>query len=58
MLDVSEKLYRAATDCICAMLYVCEDLTKYFALGQVLKNRVIALLPVFQAAVQCEDSDR
>ena len=58
LLDVPTLLYDAATDCICSMLYVCEDVQAYFPLANVLKSNVEQLRPQFQAAVQTEDQDR
>lgn len=53
----STKLHEAATDCICSLLYVCEDASKYGALPLTMKNYVDQLKPVFLAAVEAEDSD-
>ena len=51
------KLHEAATDCICSLLYVCEDATKYGTLPVTMKTYVDQLKPVFHAAVEAEDSD-
>ena len=55
---VPQKLYEAATDCICAALFVCEDVDKYESLATFLQQQVEYLLEVFQAAVDMEDTDR
>ena len=58
LLEVPTKLYEAATDCICSALYTCEDAPEYYPLAVALQVQVKNLLPVFQAAVQSEDSNR
>ena len=57
-LDIPSMLYEAATDSICSMLYVCEDVAAYFPLATALKSHVGSLIPLFRAAIQIEDSDR
>ncbi len=58
LLNVNERLYDAITDTLCSLLYMCEDVDKYPRLSLELKMRVLALLPVYQAAVGSEDQDR
>ena len=58
LLEVPSKLYEAATDCICSALYTCEDAPEFFPLAMALQTQVKNLLPVFQAAVLAEDSNR
>lgn len=58
MLEVPQKLYEAASDCICSTLYMCEDSPSNFTLAQVLQAEVKKLLPEFKAAVQSEDAIR
>ncbi len=58
LLNVNERLYDAITDTLCSLLYMCEDTDKYPRLSLELKMRVLALLPVYQAAVGSEDQDR
>ncbi|XP_064397245.1 transportin-3-like [Halichondria panicea] len=58
LLNVNERLYDAITDTLCSLLYMCEDVDKYPQLSLELKMRVLALLPVYQAAVTSEDQDR
>ena len=58
LLEVPQKLYEAATDCICSALYTCEDTPDYYPLAVALQGQVKELLPVYKAAVQAEDSNR
>jgi len=58
LLEVSEKLYNAATEAICSALLVCEDTDGYLQLANVLVSEVKSLAPVFQACIQCDDADR
>ena len=37
---------------------MCEDVAKYFPLAMALKSHIQQLLPVYQAVVQAEDTDR
>lgn len=55
---MTQSLYEAATDSICSMLIVCEDVQAYYPLATILKAQVETLRDQFQAAVQTEDSDR
>lgn len=57
-MEVPQKLYEAASDCICSTLFMCEDSPSYYTLAQILQAEVQKLLPVFQAAVQSEDIPR
>ena len=58
MLEVSEKLYNAATEAICSALTVCEDTDGYQPLAHILVAEVKKLAPVFQASILSEDIDR
>ena len=58
MLEVSEKLYNAATEAICSALTVCEDTDGYQPLAHILVAEVKKLAPVFQASILSEDVDR
>ena len=58
MLEVSEKLYNAATEAICSALTVCEDTDNYSSLAHILVTEVKKLAPVFQASILSEDLDR
>lgn len=58
MLEVPQKLYESASDCICSTLYMCEDSPSYYSLAQMLQTEVQKLQPEFQAAVQSEDISR
>lgn len=58
MLEVSEKLYNAATEAICSALTVCEDTDGYQPLAHILVAEVKKLGPVFQASILSEDTDR
>lgn len=53
-----QKLYEAASDCICSALYMCEDSPSYYSLAQVLQVEVQKLQSDFQSAVQSEDVNR
>lgn len=57
-LEVPQRLYEAATDCICSALYVCEEQPKFYALALALKSHVEQLLPLYKAAVLSECTDR
>ena len=58
VLEVSEKLYNAATEAICSALTVCEDTDGYQPLANILVTEVKKLAPVFQASILSEDIDR
>lgn len=58
MLEVSEKLYNAATEAICSALTVCEDTDNYLPLAHILVTEVKKLAPVFEASILSEDLDR
>ena len=53
-----QKLYEAASDCICSTLFMCEDSVACYNLAQVLQTEVKKLKPEFKAAVQSEDASR
>lgn len=57
-LEVPQKLYEAASDCICSTLFMCEDSPSYYSLAQLLQEEVQKLLPEFQEAIRCEDASR
>lgn len=54
LLEIPEKVYEAASDCICSSIFVCED-SSYSSFAMMLQGLVLELLPVFSAAVQAED---
>ena len=55
---MSPSLYESACDCICAALYVAEDLSRYGELVQLLFEGTHSLREAYHNAVAQEDTDK
>lgn len=52
------QLHEAATDCLCAALYQCEDMMRYGHLAQYLCEHVVLLHEPYKACADQSDTDR
>ncbi|XP_070539739.1 transportin-3-like [Ptychodera flava] len=56
--ETPSGLHEAATDCICAALYVAEDLSKHYPLAELLSQGVMMLQEPYHMSVAEEDIDK